>query len=349
MISRLFALFFTLWISVQAYAGDPDPFIVLGVSKTATQEEVKSAYRKLAMGLHPDRNHEPGAEALLQVVNNAYDYFKKIWLGGGDHRENPERSSPRAAEPESAAEQARHPVTIEFQKYLRKRQLTSFVNVKHMALPFFRMFYRMDGEFIGLDEMMALAGMTYPPKIRDELWQVYLAEFAMTMSPIPTLHTNPIGDNTHLHAMFLKDFLGHSVGEGMGRFLISILERNRRRAARAKTPADRIDNLFLVKADLIYAREVMGLLPELCPRSAPRCLSEMFGVLIADANRESLKLTDTPTRKFLRLLLEEFIGVQSVAVQGSTLGLKLRRLHDDLSPGTAFDAIAKCINGLINR
>ncbi len=51
-----------------------DPYSTLGVSTTATQNEIKSAYRKLAKKLHPDLN--PGnkqAEAKFKDVNKAYD------------------------------------------------------------------------------------------------------------------------------------------------------------------------------------------------------------------------------------------------------------------------------------
>ncbi|QDH13679.1 J domain-containing protein [Formicincola oecophyllae] len=50
-----------------------DPYAVLGVPKTATDAEIKSAYRKLAKKYHPDAN--PGdatAEAEFKKVNNAY-------------------------------------------------------------------------------------------------------------------------------------------------------------------------------------------------------------------------------------------------------------------------------------
>ena len=50
-----------------------DLYEVLGVSKTATQEEIKSAHRKLVKQYHPDLNKEPGAEEKFKEVQNAYD------------------------------------------------------------------------------------------------------------------------------------------------------------------------------------------------------------------------------------------------------------------------------------
>src|SRR5437899_11011527 len=43
----------------------------LGVSKTATAEEIKKAYRKLVREVHPDRN--PGNEERFKEVQGAYD------------------------------------------------------------------------------------------------------------------------------------------------------------------------------------------------------------------------------------------------------------------------------------
>lgn len=48
-----------------------DYYEVLGVSKTADAQEIKRAYRKLAMQYHPDRNKEAGAEEKFKEINEA--------------------------------------------------------------------------------------------------------------------------------------------------------------------------------------------------------------------------------------------------------------------------------------
>lgn len=48
-----------------------DYYKILGVSRTATPEEIKRAYRKLAREYHPDRNKAKGAEDKFKEVNEA--------------------------------------------------------------------------------------------------------------------------------------------------------------------------------------------------------------------------------------------------------------------------------------
>ena len=51
-----------------------DPYQTLGVARGASEKEIKSAYRKLAKQLHPDKNKDnPKATERFSAVTNAYD------------------------------------------------------------------------------------------------------------------------------------------------------------------------------------------------------------------------------------------------------------------------------------
>ncbi|MGE4429671.1 MAG: DnaJ C-terminal domain-containing protein [Sphingobium sp.] len=51
-----------------------DPYSILGVSRSASEKDIKSAYRKLAKELHPDRNTDnPKAAERFSQVTGAYD------------------------------------------------------------------------------------------------------------------------------------------------------------------------------------------------------------------------------------------------------------------------------------
>lgn len=45
----------------------------LKVSRTAREEDIRKAYRRLVSAHHPDRNHHPLSVARMKVINNAYE------------------------------------------------------------------------------------------------------------------------------------------------------------------------------------------------------------------------------------------------------------------------------------
>src|SRR5690348_18379179 len=51
-----------------------DPYVTLGISREASADEIKQAYRRIARRLHPDVNHDSlGATAQFQDVTISYE------------------------------------------------------------------------------------------------------------------------------------------------------------------------------------------------------------------------------------------------------------------------------------
>lgn len=56
-----------------------DHYSTLGVPKSATADEIKKAYRKLAMQYHPDKNKgDKKAETKFKEINGAYEVLSDV-------------------------------------------------------------------------------------------------------------------------------------------------------------------------------------------------------------------------------------------------------------------------------
>ena len=53
-----------------------DFYKILGISKGATDDEIKKAYRKMAVKWHPDKNKSPETEEKFKDIAMAYEVLK---------------------------------------------------------------------------------------------------------------------------------------------------------------------------------------------------------------------------------------------------------------------------------
>ncbi|XP_034028972.1 dnaJ homolog subfamily C member 16 [Thalassophryne amazonica] len=65
---------------------DADPYKILGVTRTASQTEIKKVYKRLAKEWHPDKNKSPGAEDMFIKITKSYEI-----LSNEDKRANYDR------------------------------------------------------------------------------------------------------------------------------------------------------------------------------------------------------------------------------------------------------------------
>ncbi len=66
-----------------------DPYKALGVGRSASQDEIRKAFKALARKYHPDRNQKPGAEERFKEASQAYEVIgdakkRKLWDDFGE-------------------------------------------------------------------------------------------------------------------------------------------------------------------------------------------------------------------------------------------------------------------------
>ncbi|CAK86942.1 unnamed protein product (macronuclear) [Paramecium tetraurelia] len=81
---------------IKEFLKKKDYYEILGVSKSATEDELKKAYRKLALKFHPDKNQNEGAQEAFKRVAQAYNCLsipdkKRVYDQYGTERPEPQR------------------------------------------------------------------------------------------------------------------------------------------------------------------------------------------------------------------------------------------------------------------
>ena len=57
---------------IRSYLMKTNHYDILGVNKNAENEEIKKAYKKLALRFHPDKNDAPGSKEVFNKITTAY-------------------------------------------------------------------------------------------------------------------------------------------------------------------------------------------------------------------------------------------------------------------------------------
>ena len=108
-----------------------DYYATLGVSKTATEKDIKQAYRKLARKHHPDVNPgDKAAETRFKAINEAYEV-----LGDADKRRKYDELGANWQAYEQAQRQGGRPAptAVERQRRRRRRRLPDDVRGRDAA------------------------------------------------------------------------------------------------------------------------------------------------------------------------------------------------------------------------
>jgi hypothetical protein len=138
---------------------------VLGVSRTATEDEIKSAYRSLARQFHPDVSTETGAEEKFKRINLAYDTLSDS-LKRADYDQTIGQSGVRGEPTQSGAtagsqstEYARPYRQTQIRAALARTGLSAFIGGVIGLLLFVAVSYAVERPIGGLAPLAGLPGL----------------------------------------------------------------------------------------------------------------------------------------------------------------------------------------------
>ena len=120
-----------------------DHYQTLGVSRTATEKELKAAFRKLARKYHPDTNKDnPEAEEQFKQINEAYEVLsdeqdRKLYDRYGDEWRAYRDAGFTGDEPRSQGQTSRSASLLSLVQLRRRRGTTGRRHVRlHLREPF---------------------------------------------------------------------------------------------------------------------------------------------------------------------------------------------------------------------
>jgi DnaJ-class molecular chaperone len=76
LVKYIFICFLLCQSNLSADNTDFNPYDVLGLSRKASEKDIRQAYKKLARHWHPDKNSEPNAHDQFTKINAAYEVNK---------------------------------------------------------------------------------------------------------------------------------------------------------------------------------------------------------------------------------------------------------------------------------
>jgi molecular chaperone DnaJ len=101
-----------------------DPYAMLGLPHSASLEEVKRAYRRLAMRWHPDRNASSEAEGEFKRIKDAYELLLdpqryRQWKDTQTQTQPPTEAHAASARPEAASADETQPLNLSLEEAAR--------------------------------------------------------------------------------------------------------------------------------------------------------------------------------------------------------------------------------------